>query len=194
MAAKGTSGCVAEAQNRVWRQWVSQTYHVWIFLWICDTDVCELDVQVLKHTGRRGVRRLEATTGQSHIKRWGDFISIIKRILCLTWSTEWSVPQMLQRETEKQSLRAVTDILIRHQEHTGLNGHGQTNKRYSQYTGKHKDSSDCWVPMSTLRLLQCIVTIVCIPLPLPTANVNVRAVTGAALWSLAQLMSTTCKL
>lgn len=26
-----------------------EAYHVWIFLWICDTDVCELDVQVLKH-------------------------------------------------------------------------------------------------------------------------------------------------
>lgn len=29
-----------------------ETYHVWIFLWISDTDVCKFNVQVLKHTSR----------------------------------------------------------------------------------------------------------------------------------------------
>lgn len=36
----------------MWKVSRSKTYHVWIFLRICDADVCELDVQVLKHASR----------------------------------------------------------------------------------------------------------------------------------------------
>lgn len=35
---------------------MNETYHVGIFLWIGDADVCEFNVQILKDQSRRDVR------------------------------------------------------------------------------------------------------------------------------------------
>lgn len=64
---------------------------MWVFLWIGDTDVRQLDVEILKHKGERVMSKPWNHPRPSKKPRclW---------VWSLTWSTECSVPQMLRRD------------------------------------------------------------------------------------------------
>lgn len=49
---------------------MNETYHVGIFLWIGDTDVCEFNVQVLKHQSRRDMRSENEKDEMIHLNKF----------------------------------------------------------------------------------------------------------------------------